>query len=64
MGKLGSICILIALLIFLIFFSNVAISAMGAGTFLGDVPEMLTLLGAAIFFVVGVLAQEKHRQST
>ena len=64
MARLGTSCLLLALVIFLIFFSNVALGAAGIGGFLGDVPEMLTLLGAAILFVVGVLAREKNRETT
>lgn len=58
MARFGTICLLTALVIFLVFFSNVALSAAGSGGFFSDISEMLILLTAAIVFVVGVLARE------
>ena len=54
----GRLALIGALLCFLVFFGNVALGAAGAGVFLGDVAEMLTLFAAAILFVIGVLAYE------
>ena len=64
MARLGSIFLIAALGVFLAFFSNVAMSAAGSGSFLTDVTEMLVLLGAAILFVVGVLARETHEKTS
>lgn len=47
-----------ALICFGVFFANVSAGAAGAGVFLGDVAEMLTLFAAVILFVVGVLLRE------
>lgn len=47
-----------SLVLFTVFFSNVALGAARLGTFLGDLAQMLTLFAAAILFVVGVLARE------
>jgi hypothetical protein len=47
-----------ALICFAVFFGNVAAGAAGAGVYLGDVGEMLALLSAAVFFVIGVLMRE------
>ncbi len=54
----GSMALIGALILFIAYFSNVAMGAMGAGAVLGDVGEMLTLLASAVLFVVGVLARE------
>jgi membrane protein implicated in regulation of membrane protease activity len=58
MRRLGTIGLLLALASFLIFFANVALGAAHMGSFLGDVPEMLTLFACALFFVIGILARE------
>lgn len=43
---------------FALFVANVAAGALGEGAFFGDLYEMLTLLAAVLFFVVGILARE------
>jgi len=47
-----------ALVLFVIYFANVALGAAGAGAPLGDVAEMLTLFAATILFVAGTLKLE------
>jgi ABC-type nickel/cobalt efflux system permease component RcnA len=54
----------LALATFAVFCANVASGAAGAGAFMGDIPEMLTLLAAAILFVIGVLALEATEKKT
>ncbi|MEM9147616.1 MAG: hypothetical protein AAGC57_15625 [Pseudomonadota bacterium] len=58
MIRSGTAALLAALVLFAAYFGNVAMGAAGLGAPLGDVPEMLTLLAAAIAFVAGVLARE------
>lgn len=48
----------LALILFAIFGANVVLGSVGAGGFLGDVPEMLTLLAASIAFVAAILQRE------
>lgn len=45
-------------LLLLVFFANVTVGAFWGDPFLGDVGEMLLLLGAAIAFAIMVLKQE------
>lgn len=47
-----------ALLLFLLFFANVAVGAAGMQVFLGDVAEMLVLFASCTLFVIGVLIRE------
>lgn len=47
-----------ALLLFLLFFANVATGAAGMQVFLGDVTEMLVLFASCTLFVIGVLIRE------
>lgn len=47
-----------ALLLFLLFFANVAMGAAGMRIFLGDVAEMLVLFASCTLFVTGVLIRE------
>jgi len=47
-----------ALLLFLLFFANVAVGAAGMQVFLGDVTEMLILFASCTLFVIGVLIRE------
>lgn len=47
-----------ALVLFVLFFTNVSMGASGRGVFLGDVAEMLVLFGSSILFVAGVLIRE------
>ncbi len=55
---LGTPALAAAAICFAIFFGNVAMGAAGMGVFLGDVAEMLSLVAASVFFVIGVLARE------
>lgn len=58
MSGRGTPALVIALICFLVYFANVAIGGAGGTVFLSDVGEMLTLLAASIFFVIGVLLRE------
>ena len=51
-----------SLIVFVIYFVNVAMGAFGGQTFLGDVGEMLVLFAASILFVVGILQEEAARK--
>ena len=53
----------IALLIFLVFFSNVALGGAGFPTFLSDVGGAVTLFAAVFAFVVGILNAEAVRDA-
>ena len=54
-----NVLVIVTCIVFLVFFSNVVAGAAGAGVFLTDVQEMLTLLVACIFFVLAMLAHER-----
>jgi len=56
----GTLPLLGALVLFIVFFANVAFGASGAGVFLSDVAEMLMLFASAGFFVFGVLMKERQ----
>lgn len=58
MKSKGRFALLGALILFLVFFGNVAMGAAGLGAPLGDVSEMLTMFAATILFVIGVLSRE------
>lgn len=47
-----------ALILFVLFFTNVSMGAAGRGVFLDDVAEMIVLFGSSILFVIGVLIRE------
>lgn len=51
-----------SVIVFGIYFVNVAMGAFGGGVFLGDVGEMLVLFAAAILFVVAILQKEAARK--
>lgn len=51
-----------SLIVFVIYFANVAMGAFGGQTFLGDVGEMLVLFAASILFVVGISQEEAARE--
>ena len=59
--KNGGPLLIGALVLFLGFFTNVALGAAGLGAPLGDVAEMLTLFVASLLFVAGVLKREAAR---
>lgn len=50
-----------AIIVFAVFFSNVAMGAFADAAFLGDVGEMLVLSGASVLFVVAILKKEADR---
>lgn len=52
-----------ALILFLIFASNVALGSMSSDPFLSDVGEMLVLSGATVLFVVAILRKEAAEKS-
>lgn len=54
----------IAAVLFSIYFLNVSMGAFGAGTFLGDVQEMLLLAVSALVFVVAILQREAAAKET
>jgi uncharacterized protein (DUF2062 family) len=51
-----------SLVVFIIYFSNVAMGALAGNTFLSDVGEMLVLFAATILFVVAILKKEADRK--
>ena len=51
-----------SIIVFAIYFGNVALGAFTGSTFLGDVGEMLVLFGATILFVVAILQIEAARK--
>ncbi len=51
-----------SILVFVVYFTNVALGAFMGNAFLGDVGEMLVLFTAAIFFVVAILQKEADRK--
>lgn len=55
--------ILVAGALFLVFFANVLVGAVTGSPILGDVPEMLILFVASVFFVVAILRRETEAQS-
>jgi len=50
-----------AILVFIVYFANVALGAFAGSAFLGDVGEMLVLFAASILFVVAILKREADR---
>lgn len=63
MTRSGTPALGAALLCFAIYFGNVMLGASGAGVILGDVAEMLTLVIAVVFFVIGILEREALKKS-
>jgi hypothetical protein len=47
-----------SVVVFAIYFANVALGAFANSAFLGDVGEMLVLLAASVLFVVAILKKE------
>ena len=47
-----------SLIVFVIYFANVALGAFANAAFLGDVGEMMVLFLASILFVVAILQKE------
>ncbi len=52
-----------SLIVFAIYFANVALGAFQGAAFLGDVSEMLVLFLASILFVVAILKKEADRKN-
>jgi len=52
-----------SLIVFLIYFANVAAGALLDRVVLGDVSEMLVLFAASILFVIAILKKEADRNS-
>ena len=51
-----------SVIVFAVYFGNVALGAFAGAAFLGDVGEMLVLFGAAVLFVVAILQKEADRK--
>ncbi|MEM7189201.1 MAG: hypothetical protein AAF439_06290 [Pseudomonadota bacterium] len=51
-----------SVIVFAIYFLNVAMGAFASAAFLGDVGEMLVLFVASILFVVAILQKEADRE--
>ncbi len=51
-----------AVIVFGLYFANVALGAFTGGAVLGDTGEMLVLLTATILFVVAILKKEADRK--
>ncbi|UWR24567.1 hypothetical protein [Sulfitobacter sp. S190] len=52
-----------SLIVFIVYFTNVALGAFFRNAFLGDVGEMLVLFAASILFVVAILQKEADRKN-
>ena len=59
----GAPALLIAVVLFVVFFADVAAGAFAQASLLDDVSEMLMLLAATIAFVIGVLIRETVAKS-
>ncbi|WP_170476021.1 hypothetical protein [Ruegeria arenilitoris] len=53
-----------SIIVFVIYFTNVALGAFAGDAFLGDVQEMLVLFAASILFVVAILKKEADRDAS
>ncbi|RLJ40960.1 hypothetical protein BCF46_3531 [Litoreibacter meonggei] len=51
-----------SIIVFVAYFTNVALGAFAGKAILGDVGEMLVLFAAAILFVVAILQKEADRK--
>ncbi|MEP3276857.1 MAG: hypothetical protein ABJN26_13590 [Stappiaceae bacterium] len=52
-----------SIVVFALYFTNVALGAFAGSAVLGDVGEMLVLLVASILFVVAILQKEAERKN-
>lgn len=52
-----------SIVVFVIYFMNVALGAFAGSAFLGDVGEMLVLFAASILFVIAILKIEADRNN-
>ncbi len=53
-----------SIIVFAVYFLNVALGAFAGSAYLGDVSEMLVLFAASILFVVAILQKEAARKET
>lgn len=53
-----------SIIVFAVYFINVALGAFAGSAYLGDVSEMLVLFAASILFVVAILQKEAARKET
>lgn len=51
-----------SIIVFVVYFTNVALGAFAGSVFWGDVGEMLVLFAAVILFVVAILQKEADRK--
>lgn len=51
-----------SVIVFIVYFTNVALGASSGSAFLGDVGEMLVLFAASILFVIAILQKEAARK--
>lgn len=51
-----------SVIVFTVYFANVALGAFAGTAFLGDVGELLVLFAASILFVVAILQKEADRK--
>ena len=51
-----------SVIVFTVYFANVALGAFTGTAFLGDVGELLVLFAASILFVVAILQKEADRK--
>ena len=51
-----------SIIVFVLYFTNVALGAFAQAAVLGDVGEMLVLFAASILFVVAILQKEADRK--
>ena len=58
MHAIGTTALALALILFVGFFANVLVGAVGNGEVLDDVEQMILLLVSATAFVVGILVRE------
>ncbi|WP_350333917.1 hypothetical protein [Coralliovum pocilloporae] len=52
-----------SIVVFVIYFANVALGAFASSAFLGDTNEMLVLFAASILFVIAILKREADRKN-
>lgn len=58
MARLGQLSLVLSGILFVAYFSNVAMGAFGQKPLLNDIREMLTLLASSILFAIAVLQLE------
>lgn len=51
-----------SVIVFVVYFTNVALGAFSGSAFLGDIGEMLVLFAATILFVIAILQKEAARK--